>query len=156
MGYHALQRGALGILLVVTSCVEYSKTTIIKGNPLEEATVDRIVIGRTTRSEVFSMLGAPHSIFEGQVQFHEAESIEFNSALFYRYAEERYLTSLDNEHYALLYRFREARGRTLTLAPILVTYRDARASLNVNEILLLVNKRTHIVEDVAYRKDTPK
>ena len=83
----------LSVLVLVAGCAEYSRTTITRGRLIEEATVSRIVIGRTTRSEVFSMLGAPHSIFEGQVQFHEAESIQFDPTLFYRYAEQRYLSS---------------------------------------------------------------
>lgn len=146
----------LSVFVFLAGCVEYSKTTITRGKPIEEATASRIVIGRTTRSEIFSMLGVPHSIFEGQVQFHQDESIRFDPTLFYRYAEQRYLASLDDEHYALLYRFSESKGRTLALTPILVSYRSARVSLNVDELLLLVNKKTQIVDDVAYRRDTSK
>jgi len=142
------------VLATVCGCFSYSTTTVEKGKPLDQAAISRIVIGQTTRSDVFALLGTPHSVFEGQVEFREDQGVGFDPHLFYSYKDNRYLSSIDGQHYAMLYRFGKASGTTVVLAPVVVTYRGADARINTDELLLLVDKTTNVVDDVAYRQDT--
>jgi len=137
------------ILVLTSSCYYHFTSTAEVGAPIDQDTVNQIVIGKTTKSEIFKLFGTPHSIFQGQVEFLKAEMTGF-----YSQVENRFLTSLDEKHYAMFYRFGKSSGK-FTLASIFVITRgDTQVKIRSDELLLLFNKETNIVEDVAYRKQT--
>lgn len=68
---------------------------------------------------------------------------------FYSYQAGRSLQSLGDRQYGLLYRFSKVTGRSVF---ILVTG-DVKVSIKANELLLLLDESTHVLEDFAYRRD---
>ena len=130
-------------------CVSYETMKAVKGRPLSSQAIQQIEIGKTSRSDIFRLLGTPHSIFEGQAEFQEAQQVGY-----YSHRESRTLSSLGDGQYALLYRFGATSDRTLGASAVVVSYRSQTIQLHTNELLILVDKRTNIVSDVAYRKET--
>lgn len=137
------------IIVMISGCGSYSNVTVNKGRPIDENKIKQIVLGKTTRSDVFDLLGTPHSMFQGQVEFKNAELIGL-----YLHVENRYLTSLDDRHYAMLYRFSKSLSETIGIFTIVIVTRDTQISLKLDELLVLINIESNIVEDVAYRKET--
>ncbi|MCI0560200.1 MAG: hypothetical protein MN733_17060, partial [Nitrososphaera sp.] len=68
------------------------------------------------------------------------------------YKENRYLTTLSDDQYAILYRFGESSGKSLMLYPIVIGYQGTDMSVQTDELLLFLNTHTKIVEDVAFPK----
>lgn len=62
------------LVFVVFGCVSMH-TTVEKGAPLDEGKIERLEIGKTTRSDVFSLFGTPHSNFQGATEIKEAHKI---------------------------------------------------------------------------------
>jgi hypothetical protein len=138
-------RGAGALALAASVACAYSRTTVTTGRPLDEKAIGGIVIGQTTRSDIFKALGAPHSIFQGQAEFTEAKLLPL-----YFHSQNRYLSTIDDRHYALLYRF--GTGRTATTLILVVS--DTKVDIRSDEVLLMMNRQTDVVEDVAYRRET--
>jgi hypothetical protein len=65
--------------------------------------------GTTTRADVFAWFGPPHSIFKEHAAILSGESVGY-----YSYFHERALTSVDDAHYGMLYRFGEASARSVS------------------------------------------
>jgi hypothetical protein len=61
-------------IIIISGCVKMNSTAY-HGIPINETAINEIVIGKTTRSEVFKLLGTPHSIFQGQAEFTEGYTI---------------------------------------------------------------------------------
>ncbi|MCI0557022.1 MAG: hypothetical protein MN733_00890 [Nitrososphaera sp.] len=147
----------VGMLGFTNGCY-YASTTITRGKGLEEAALTRIVIGKTTQSDLFKLFGTPHSIFQGQQEFKESQAIGFwhlHPFTFYSYKEDRYLTTLRDDQYAILYRFSESAGQSLMLHGIVIGYQGTDMRIQADELLLFLNKETKIVEDAAYPKQSP-
>ncbi len=147
---------ASSILAAANGCY-YASTTVTRGKSLEAAALNRIVIGKTTQRELFNLLGTPHSIFQGQQEFKESQAIgfrHFHPFAFYSYKENRYLTTLHDDQYAILYRFGESSGKSLMLYPIVIGYQGTDMSIQTDELLLFLNKDTKIVEDAAFPKQS--
>lgn len=140
-------------IIVMTSSCAYSThdISVKKGIPIDQSAINQIVIGKTTRSDVFKLLGTPHSIFHGQV---EVGFVEGEAVPYYSYIENRPLSSIDDKHYALLYRFGKLSAKSTSKTITIVHYRNTQVSIKSNELLLFINKETDIVDDVAYRKET--
>lgn len=51
--------------------------TIEKGSEIPDAAVAQLKIGQTTRSDVFKLLGPPHSMFEEQASLSEFYAFRF-------------------------------------------------------------------------------
>ena len=126
-------------------CVRYETGSVEVGRPISAGDVRQIEIGKTTRSDVFKLLGTPHSIFEGTAQF-----LENRSMTFYSHSANRYLTSINPWHYAMLYRF----ARDAYSHRFMVVSGRTSVQIKTDELLLLVNKDTNVVEDLAYRPET--
>ena len=65
----------LPYISLLVGCSSYSTKidmTAEVGNPIDENAVQEITIGETTRSEVFALLGTPHSIFQDQAELRPA------------------------------------------------------------------------------------
>jgi hypothetical protein len=142
-----------GLLLLLSGCLSYSNMTVTKGKPLNQSGINQIVVGRTTRSDVFKLMGAPHSIFQGQVEFKRSEFLSDYSWSYFD-SENRFLTSLGDKHYAMLYRFGRSSGTSVGIAPLVVTYRNTDVAIQSDELLLFFNKQTDVIENVAYRGET--
>jgi hypothetical protein len=56
-------------LPLLVGCAYWHHDEFETGTRLDESKIGQIVIGKTTRQEVFRMFGPPHSIFTGQVEF---------------------------------------------------------------------------------------
>jgi hypothetical protein len=121
------------------------------GRPIGESALSQIVIGETTRSDLFRLFGPPHSIFQGQ-----AELTEFVGDRFYSYEQSRSLSSLEDEHYAMLYQFAEVSGEYQERQTLILTHLrgrgKSRLTLEADELLLFINRETNVVDDVAYPK----
>jgi hypothetical protein len=132
--------GALG-----GGCIRYDEGTVEIHKRIRDSEVRQIVIGKTTRSEVFQLLGTPFSIFEGPVQLAETRSMSF-----YSHSENRPFTSIDPWHYAMLYRF----SRDSYTHSVVLIFGQTNVQIKTDELLLLINKETNVVHDVAYRNET--
>ena len=143
----------LGIsILMIVGCVQMTRTSTSEhGLPINETRINEIVIGKTTRSDLFKLLGTPHSIFQGQTEFVEGYSIPAINQ-YYSHVQNRYLSSLDERHYAFLYRF----GKTSSISTCILSSTNSKIKIRSDEFLLLIDKKTNIVDDVAYRKETSK
>jgi hypothetical protein len=128
-------------------CIFYNTYTAEKGTALDQQSVQQIVIGKTTRADILKSFGPPHSIFQGQGELLVAEHVGW-----YRYAETRQLTSFDEQHYALLYRFGVSSARSV----LVFVVGQSDASIKAEELLIFINKKSHIVSDVAYRNETAR
>ena len=153
---------AIIVGLAFVGCV-YIGHTERMGRPIDQDAISRIVIGMTTRSEVIKLLGLPEGQFAGQVSFTDSNYMSLGSGKFYRHVANRYLDSLDDKHYAMLYRvnrssgqsweFGEPFGRPTKRPSTMITISHADSRFMTDELLLLVTKDTDIVEDFAYRKE---
>ena len=146
-----LRRGdvLLWIAVLLTSmsgCVVMSGK-IEEGKQIDEAKVNQIVIGKSRRSDVYKLFGTPHSQFRGQVEF-----IEGRVGVFFSHVGNRYLSSLDDNHYAMLYRFTTSQVGIVMGSIVVVMFQNVKETIKSDELLLLLDKETNIVVDVAYRK----
>lgn len=148
---HAFLLLYLGLLMAV-GCVAFHRTTthIEHGTRIDSDRVDQIVIGQTTRSDLFKWFGPPHSMFKD-----EAELVTYERVGFYSYSKNRQLTTFDEEQYALLYRFDATNARTkiniLTVPFFQNAEADNQASFTGDELLVFLDRDTHVVADVASR-----
>jgi hypothetical protein len=131
---------------IVVGCASMKMTAEV-GDKIDEDAVQQMVIGKTTRSDVFALLGTPHSIFENQAEFTEGYSVMGFSTV-----QNRYLSSLGDDRYALLYRFAETSSKSTLGYVVFVSFWDTQIKVGSDELLLLFSKDTDILEDVAYRK----
>lgn len=131
----------------VSGCVYYGTHTAEKGRPLSTEAVHQIIIGKTTRTDILKTFGPPHSIFQGQGELLTAERIGW-----YRYVETRLVSSIDEQHYAMLYRF----GTSSASSLVVLVAGTSQASIQADELLIFLNKASNVVSDVAYRNDTGK
>jgi hypothetical protein len=143
----------LGIaLLAMCGCASTHVTTEL-GSPIDDQAVSQIVIGKTTRSEVFKLLGTPHSIFEGQAEFQEGYAT-YMMGEYYSYLENRHLSGINDRQYAILYRFRKTATNSSTKVGVVVNWKNVATTIKTDELLIFVDKETDIVADVAYRPET--
>ena len=145
---------AIMVGVAFVGCI-YTGRTERTGRPFSEDAVDRIIIGKITRSEVIKLLGLPDSVFAGQGRLVDAHYFASGPGRFYLHIEDRYLTSLDDKHYAALYRFRNLSGQSFAVTLGTLSSGNTAVRIKSDEILLIINKETDIVEDIAYRKETP-
>lgn len=124
-----------------------SHRTLKKGTPLAQHALNRIVIGTTTRSEVFELLGPPHSILTGQAEFMDADYLGY-----YSHTLNRQLGSIDDTHYVLLYRYGETQD-SFSAALLLGEREHFRAQLLYDELLIMIDSKTNLVTDIAYHKE---
>jgi len=125
------------------------------GIPIEEGTIRQIIVGQSTRSDVFRLLGPPHSMFRGEADMKESySSVGLHG--YFSCTLNRRLSSIDPGQYVLFYKS----GRTNTKASeanyIAIKYLDSITKIRSDELLLLLNDKSNIVEDVAYRAETSK
>jgi len=151
----ALSFFAALVLYPLAGCVLYSDTSFERGAPVDPRALAQISIGRTTQSEVFRLLGTPHSMFEGQVRFQEVRAMGVMDS-FFLHKDDRYLTSLDEKHTAMLYRFAQDTGTSVRASAVIVTYQGTNITLKTDELLLLINKDSRVVDDIAYRRETQR
>ena len=139
---------ALGLLLASGCGLVFVDSTVEEGKPLNAEKIGQIVIGQTTRSEVFRLIGAPHSMFQGDLEFQEKLVL----GNFYLHTQKRKLSTLDDQHYAILYRAGKVTGQTRVGYAVLVTIGKEKATIRTDELLLILNKQTNVVEDVGYEQ----
>jgi hypothetical protein len=122
-----------------------STKKIESGTPLNRDSLARIKPGVTTGNEVMRMLGPPHSIVRGQAEF-----LEVGGGAYFSYAERRQLSSLDDEHYALFYRYgrTDVRSRSVDVVGERETRRVRHGG---EELLVIVDERSDVVVDYATR-----
>lgn len=136
---------ALFLTASTVGCIFYSKHSVERGKSLDEQAVHRIVIGKTTRTDILNVFGPPHSIFQNQGELLTAERVGW-----YRYVETRMLGSIDEQHYAMLYRFGRSAARSIVILPV----ETSDATIKADELLIFLNKTSNIVSDVGYRNET--
>jgi hypothetical protein len=113
------------------------------GTRLAPEATRRIVVGKTTQDEVFHLFGPPHSIFEGQVEIRS----------FYLPLGNRFLATPNEKHYGVLYRF-DRMSSSFSLAHVYVVgHGKVQTKVQGDELFLLIDKTTGVVEDVAYRDE---
>ncbi|HXK30284.1 MAG TPA: hypothetical protein VJ646_18720 [Candidatus Binatia bacterium] len=133
-------------------CV-YTGRTEISGRAFNQDALNQITIGKTTRADVIKLFGLPDSMFVGQARLVDAKYFA-GIGRFYLHIEDRYLTSLDDKHYAVLYRFSKLSGQSHRVTLGTLSSGNTAVRINSDEILLIINKDTDIIEDIAYRKET--
>jgi hypothetical protein len=126
--------------ILSAGCVR--SVTAETGMEIDPEKVFEIKIGETTRSQVFQLLGMPHSIFQGQAEFTEIHDL----GEWYAHGSSRYLSSIDDDHIALLYRFSRASSKTT----VKICSSKTKIKINADELLLLVDKKSSVVTEVAY------
>lgn len=141
------------VLPVLGGCAFVHSTKLETGNPIDPNAVQRIVIGKSTRSEIFNTFGTPHSIFQNQVEFRTYQALSAPGGHF-EYADTRTLTTWSDKHYGVLYRSGTATSITGTVAVVVVTVGGTRAQIRTRELLLFFDKQTNVVEEVAYTRAT--
>jgi hypothetical protein len=146
------KRGRFGtcvfaLLVLMSSCFYVGGERVIEGRRIDPTKVSQIIIGKSSRSNVYQLLGPPHSQFQGQVEFQEGSLRGF-----FAHMENRYLSSLDDNHYVILYRFVTTEGRAVGGTAIVVTIADTKIALKSDELLILLDKATDVVVDMAYIK----
>ncbi len=129
---------------VIGGCV-LSTTTLKSGVPLDPAALSQIRLGETTGTEVMRLLGPPHSIIRGSARFREAGSLGC-----YSYARDRQLSSLDDKHYALFYRYDRGNTRSGALLIVSTTERH-EVRFQGKEVLIILESERDVVTDVASR-----
>ncbi len=139
-------------LLMATGCITFGRYTthVEHGAPLDPKRVEQIVIGDTTRADVFRWFGPPHSMFKD-----EAELFNYEHVGFYSYLRNRRLESIDEGSYVLLYLFRETDAYTkikIRAAPFSMQSEiDNEVTFAGDELMILLDRDTHVVTDVAWR-----
>lgn len=149
---------AILLLALFNSCISYSSMSVEKGKAIDQEAIKQIVIGSSTRSDVFELLGTPHSIFEGQTEFEESQAFlhgggAHHRSVFYSYKDKRQLKTINESHYAMLYQFSTSSSNSTGLYSIVISYQKSDFVIKSSELLLFLHKKTSIVEDVAYRKE---
>lgn len=143
-----LPRRAVGFLLagpaLLGGCT-WSTTTIDSRAPPDPAALSRIRIGETTADEVMRLLGPPHSIIRGSARFREVSAVGYHS-----YAQDRQLSSLDDEHYALFYKYGKARSHALLIEGITV---GRKLRFQGEELLIILDRARDVVTDVVSRSE---
>jgi hypothetical protein len=136
------------VALFQSECFISDKTVVERGAPIDSEALSKIQIGKTTRSEIFSLLGSPNSIIDGQSTLWSGELINY-----YGYIESREISSLDDKHYAFLYKFNKSQAKEKTTFVVIIGARSNKISIKGDELLIIFNKNTNIVEDLAYRQE---
>lgn len=140
---------AAALILLTSSCIFYAGGSVEKGNPINPDDVARIEVGKTTRSEVFKLLGAPHSIFQGRAEIEEA--LAFGPPyIFVLSKDKRTFDTIDKSLYAMLYWYRKGSMNAFAL----VVFAYTQTEIPNDDFLLFLTKETNIVEEAAYRDQT--
>jgi hypothetical protein len=155
-GVHLSIACTLGVV-AFSGCIGVHEQVTEVGVPVSEEKIKQFVIGRTTRSEVFQSLGPPHSIFRGQVELQQGDvgGIQpMGLGAYYLALGNRHLATLSERQYAVLYRFRQSSSSANVTSFVIVAAGRQTIKIRSDELLLLFNDDTHLLEDVAYRKET--
>jgi hypothetical protein len=123
-------------------CVRITTTVETRASLKTEA-LSQIRLGETTGAEVMRLLGPPHSIIRGSARFREVGCLGY-----YSYAQDRQLSSLDDEHYALFYKCGRAKARSTALL-IAGTIEGRNVRVQGEELLIILNEDTDVITDVA-------
>lgn len=148
----------LGMLaLALLSACGYWRSDQVRGDPLDQEAVRRIVIGKTTRDDVFRLLGPPRSIVDGQADFERSISIPWGAGerTVYSVTENRFLRSVGDDYYVMVYRYDKVSGRGLVITPGGTGYRDIDLTVRGDELLVIMRKDTGVVADIAYSAPKP-
>jgi hypothetical protein len=150
---NALVRVTLLLCAASLASCGYHGVSVKKGSPISDEAVAQLKIGETSRADVFKLLGPPHSMFEEQ-----ASLAEFHAFRFFgpggpgvAQGETRQLGSLSRDQYALLYRFASASASSA----FVVVVGQTNVKIGADELLLLFNRNTNILQELAYRRDAP-
>jgi hypothetical protein len=156
-----LGRG-VGLLLVAVAllggCASFT-TTVETRAPLDQRALARIIPDKTTGAEVARLLGPPHSIIRGSAHFRESGGFFYyfvssagGAAPNYFYSQDRQLSSLDDKHYALLYKYAQA---SLRVDAVLTTGGSQRSEMRFQgeELLIIIDSERDVVTDMAFRSD---
>ena len=146
----ARSAGLLGLLLLVgTALLGGCATTAVRA-PLDPEALAQIKLGETTGAEVMRLLGPPHSIIRGSASFREAGSPgRCLHGQYYSYARDRQLSSLDDEHYVLFYKYSKTEGRSIALCIADTSSERRRVRIESKELLIIVARDGDVVVDVA-------
>ncbi len=133
----------------------WSTITVESGAPPDPAALSRIRLGETTGTEVMRLLGPPHSIIRGSARIYDVgdRALRHGSSIpeYYSYARERQLSSLDDEHYALFYKYwRETRSDALLIARI---SKQREVRFQGEELLIILDNEKDVVTDVGFPLD---
>jgi hypothetical protein len=141
------------VLLLAAGCVSARHKTTVHvehGSHIDSARVDQIVIGQTTRAELFEWFGPPHSMFKDEAELMNQERLGF-----YSYKKNRQLTTFEKGQYALLYRFdrtdAQSTIRIRAVFPFWKSKEDIDVAFTGDELLIFLDGDTHVVTDVASR-----
>ena len=130
-------------------------TTREFGVPIEEGTISKVIIGQSTRSDVFRLLGPPHSMFRGEADMKESySSVGLDG--YFSITLNRRLSSIDPNQYILFYKSGHIATKASETNYIAIKYLDSITKIRSDELLLFMNGESNIVEDVAYRVETSK
>lgn len=128
--------------------------------PLKAEALAQIKIGQTTAAEVARMLGSPHSIVRGNAHFRESGGPMYYCLSPtgwsdpYTFSQERHLTSLDDAHYAFLYKYDKTQARSVSLEFSGSTERR-KVSFCGQEVLIILDNQRNVVTDMAVSSDRP-
>ncbi len=136
------------LAVFLSGCFVSDKTVVERGRPIDSEKISQIQIGKTTRSEIFSLLGSPNSIIDGRSTMWTGEYLNF-----YGYIESREISSLDDNHYAFLYKFNKSQAKGNLVFVVLVGARKNKVSIKGDELLIIFTKTDNVVEEIAYRKE---
>jgi hypothetical protein len=120
------------VLMLLANCV----STSTKGVPLDETAIKQIQIGRTNKTEILKMFGAPNRIIDtvGSGTSKPQVSREVNRAT----KEE---VSLGKKQEIYIYEYLESKTNMVTLGE----------SEKKNTLMIWIDKDTEIVQDYGYK-----
>lgn len=85
----------LGVLAaaLLCGCASYWRSDVVRGTALDAKAIQRIIVGKTTRDDVFRLLGPPRSILYSQAEFEHSTSVQLGPGqrTFYSVTENRYV-----------------------------------------------------------------
>ena len=114
--------------------------------PVSHSALVQISIGETTEAEITRLLGTPHTTFD------EIGVTDQLDALFL-YKANRYLRNLDDKHVGVLYRFTGDTGKSVRGIAVLVNSGGTNIAFKTDQLLLLINRETRVVDDIGYRRE---
>ncbi len=147
---------AAAVVLCIGGCLP--SITLRTGKPIVEDNVLAMTPGTTTKSELFERLGAPTAIVARDevpvvaapptwaAPYRSASTYSFDANTFY----ELFPAAGESGEYSRIYYYRHVASRKMSYFMILAVYESGGTT--TDRLWVLVNEKTGIVEDYAFRK----
>jgi hypothetical protein len=133
---------SLALAVMIAGCASI-RSVSETGTRVDEKLIDQIVVGKTTRFQVYDLFGPPHSTIRGQAQFMEVYG---NATTSDSVASSRIINSIDNMHEVILYRF----GNTKSKRKETAGYHRSHIKGDTRMLLIMIALKSDVVVEMAY------